>query len=150
VRRFVVIALALLVPLFVVACGSGEDKTTAPDTVEGALTGEAADTGATDTGGTETGGTETGGTETGGGEGEGDPEAGKAVFESAGCGSCHVLEEAGSTGTVGPNLDDAQLEYEAAHEQIAEGGGGMPAFKDQLDEQQIADVTAFVVESSGG
>ena len=144
-RRLLVIALALLLPLLVVACGSGEEKTTAPDTVEGAPAGETADTGATDTGGTETGATETGG-----GEGEGDAEAGKAVFESAGCGTCHVLEEAGSSGTVGPNLDDAQLEYDAAHQQISEGGGGMPAFKDQLDEQELADVTAFVVESSGG
>jgi cytochrome c oxidase subunit 2 len=31
--------------------------------------------------------------------------AGKAVFISAGCGTCHTLADAGATGTVGPNLD---------------------------------------------
>jgi mono/diheme cytochrome c family protein len=34
------------------------------------------------------------------------PAAGKAVFTGiGGCGSCHTLSDAGTTGTVGPNLD---------------------------------------------
>ena len=37
----------------------------------------------------------------------GDAAAGKAVFTSAGCASCHTLSQAGATGTVGPNLDTA-------------------------------------------
>ncbi len=153
-RRLALVALALLLPLFVVACGSAEERSTAPDTVEGTVpqeTGET-ETGETETGETETGETETGETETGenGAEGEGDPEAGSEVYASAGCGSCHVLEEAGSTGTVGPSLDGANLEYEAARQQIAEGGGGMPPFEGQLSEEEIANVTAFVVEASRG
>jgi cytochrome c oxidase subunit 2 len=32
-------------------------------------------------------------------------QAGKAVFASNGCGSCHTLRAAGTTGTVGPDLD---------------------------------------------
>jgi cytochrome c oxidase subunit II len=32
-------------------------------------------------------------------------EAGKAVFASNGCASCHTLKAAGATGTVGPDLD---------------------------------------------
>ena len=80
----------------------------------------------------------------------GDAAAGAAVFESGGCGGCHVLSAAGTSGTVGPNLDDAQPSPEKAYEQILNGGGGMPAFKDQLTEQQIADVTAYVVESTSG
>ncbi|MGZ4354360.1 MAG: c-type cytochrome, partial [Gaiellaceae bacterium] len=36
---------------------------------------------------------------------QGDATAGKAVFASAGCGGCHTLKAAGSSGTVGPNLD---------------------------------------------
>ena len=36
----------------------------------------------------------------------GDPTRGKALFKST-CGACHVLADAGTTGTVGPNLDDA-------------------------------------------
>ena len=39
---------------------------------------------------------------------EGDAAAGEQVFASAGCGGCHTLSAAGATGTVGPNLDDAQ------------------------------------------
>ena len=38
----------------------------------------------------------------------GDPTAGKQVFLTAGCTGCHTLKDAGSTGTVGPNLDDAK------------------------------------------
>ena len=34
-------------------------------------------------------------------------EAGKRVFETQGCGSCHTLEAAGTTGTTGPDLDEA-------------------------------------------
>ena len=36
----------------------------------------------------------------------GDPATGKRLFVSK-CGSCHVLEAAGTTGKVGPSLDDA-------------------------------------------
>jgi mono/diheme cytochrome c family protein len=36
----------------------------------------------------------------------GDATAGKAVFTSAGCAACHTFKPAGSTGTIGPNLDD--------------------------------------------
>ena len=38
---------------------------------------------------------------------EGDPVAGKEVFLGASaCGTCHTLADAGTSGTVGPNLDD--------------------------------------------
>ena len=72
------------------------------------------------------------------------------VFASAGCGSCHTLADAGTSGTVGPNLDESQPSPEAAYEQILNGGGGMPPYEGQLDEQQIADVTAYVVEATSG
>lgn len=79
---------------------------------------------------------------------EGDPAVGKDVFASAGCGSCHVLEEAGSSGTAGPSLDEADVSFDEAVDQITNGGGGMPAFGDQLSKEKIRDVAAFVVESS--
>jgi cytochrome c551 len=99
------------------------------------------ETTATDTGGGEDGG--------GGGAGEGDAAAGEEIYASAGCGSCHALEEAGTSGAVGPNLDESSVDFEAAVQQIANGGGGMPAFSGQLSEQEIADVAAFVVASQG-
>jgi mono/diheme cytochrome c family protein len=81
---------------------------------------------------------------------EGDAANGETVFASAGCGACHTLSAAGSSGTVGPNLDDAQPSYELAVERITKGQGGMPSFADQLEPQQIADVSQFVSESAGG
>jgi mono/diheme cytochrome c family protein len=81
---------------------------------------------------------------------EGDPEAGAAVFASAGCGGCHTLAAAGSSGAVGPNLDELQPELEQVVEQVTNGGGGMPAFGETLSEEQIQDVAAYVVQSTSG
>ena len=124
----------LLATVALVAAGCSEGEVTAtPETVEGTIPEE-----------------------TTGGEGNadlpaleltGDPAAGEEVFASSGCGACHTLSAAGSTGTVGPNLDDAAPSYELAVERVTLGQGGMPAFGDQLEPQQIADVAAFV---SGG
>lgn len=85
----------------------------------------------------------------GGGEGEGAPaEGGEAVFAEAGCGGCHVLEEAGSSGTIGPKLDGRNLSVDAVAEQVREGGGGMPSFSDELGEDEIQQVAEFVSEAS--
>ncbi len=80
----------------------------------------------------------------------GDPAAGKAVFASAGCGGCHTLEAAGATGQVGPNLDEAKPDAQLVVDRVTNGMGAMPSFKGQLDEKQIQDVAAFVVDSTGG
>jgi mono/diheme cytochrome c family protein len=85
----------------------------------------------------------------GGGEVEGDPAAGKEVFASAGCGSCHTLSDAGATGTVGPNLDESSADFAAAQDQIANGGGGMQAYSGTLSEEEIANVAAYVVSARG-
>jgi len=80
----------------------------------------------------------------------GNPTAGAAVFEQAGCGGCHTLAASGSDGSSGPNLDDLKPGLAAVVSQVTDGGGGMPAYKDQLTAQQIADVAAYIVESTGG
>ena len=118
-----VLALALFLPA-VAGCGGGEEDaaTDEPAATETAEAPEAGDTGA----------------------GEGDPAAGKQVFAEAGCGNCHTFEAAGAMGTTGPNLDEADTSYDDAVEQVSNGGGGMPAFGDQLSEQEIADVATFV------
>jgi mono/diheme cytochrome c family protein len=41
-------------------------------------------------------------------ESDGDPAVGKALFIKN-CGACHTLADAKTSGTVGPNLDDAFL-----------------------------------------
>ena len=79
---------------------------------------------------------------------QGDPVAGKQVFASAGCGGCHTLKAAGSSGTVGPNLDVLKpTEPRIAH-QVEVGGGPMPSFKGTLSPKQIQDVAAFVATST--
>jgi mono/diheme cytochrome c family protein len=83
-----------------------------------------------------------------GGGASGDAAAGKTVFASAGCAGCHTLEAAGATGTVGPNLDEAKPDEALVVERVTNGKAPMPSFKGQLDEQQIQDVAAFVVEST--
>ena len=108
----------------------------------------AAETSATETGAGPETTTETT-TETGG-EASGDPAAGEAVFASAGCGGCHTLKAAGSTGAVGPNLDQAKPEAALVIERVTNGKSPMPSFADQLDKKQIEDVAAYVVQSTHG
>jgi len=79
----------------------------------------------------------------------GDPVAGKGVFSSAGCSGCHTLKAAGSTGNIGPNLDQLKPDFATVQHQVIEGGGAMPAFKGQLSQKQIEDVSAFVSQNAG-
>ncbi|HEX5449866.1 MAG TPA: c-type cytochrome [Gaiellaceae bacterium] len=79
---------------------------------------------------------------------QGDPVAGKAVFTSAGCISCHTLKAANSHGTVGPNLDQLKPPYARIVTQVENGGAIMPSFKDKLTAKQIHDVAAFVFTST--
>jgi mono/diheme cytochrome c family protein len=123
VRKLVLLLAALVLVVAIPACGGEEDEQALPETVEGTLPAD-----------------------TGGGATEGDPAQGKAVFASAGCGGCHTFSAAGSTGTVGPNLDDASVDVGAAVQQVKNGGGGMPPFGDRLSDQEIADVAAFVTQ----
>ncbi len=77
-----------------------------------------------------------------------DAAAGKEVFV-ANCGACHTLADAGTSGTIGPNLDDSQPSDDLVVERVTNGQGAMPPFEDQLTEQQIADVAAFVSQDAG-
>jgi mono/diheme cytochrome c family protein len=79
----------------------------------------------------------------------GDAAAGKDVFVAQ-CGVCHVLDDAGTTGAVGPNLDEAKPSLALAVDRVVNGMGAMPAFEGQLTTQEIADVAAYVVEATQG
>jgi mono/diheme cytochrome c family protein len=99
-------------------------------------------------GGTTTG--EGGGTTTGGeGEETGEAPDGEAIFAEAGCGGCHVLDAAGASGTVGPNLDESQPPKELVIERVTNGMGAMPAFKDSYSPEQIEAVADYVVANAG-
>lgn len=79
----------------------------------------------------------------------GDLQAGKQVFASAGCGSCHTLADAGSTGQVGPNLDQARPAESLVVDRVTNGRGAMPPFKGQLSGEEIAAVARYVSQVAG-
>jgi len=150
-RAFVLAALLLVLTAGLAAgCGSEEEATPTPDTITGTVTSDTTETDTTETTETET--TETTETEPTETEttdtqpaGGGDPAAGKEVFLGVGgCGSCHTFADAGTSGSIGPNLDDAAPSLDLAVDRITNGQGAMPSFSGQLTEQQIADVAAYV------
>jgi cytochrome c oxidase subunit 2 len=127
----------------VAGCGGGETVSPLPETVEGTVPAE-----------------------TGGGATTiepGNAEAGKAVFATEAqptCGSCHTYQPAGTTATVGPNLDETLSGKDAAFvlesivdpdAEIAPGfaAGVMPKdYGDKLSEKQLADLVAFLLPTS--
>jgi len=147
VLRLALSAVLLSLLLAAAGCGGSEDVAPTAETVGGAAPADT--TGPADTSGDTMGdtGVETTGETTGGATG--DAEQGKQIFEEQGCGGCHTLSAAGSSGNVGPNLDDAKPSADKVVERVTNGKGAMPSFKDQLDEQEIQDVAAFVSSSAG-
>ena len=130
----VVLTIAMLTSMFVFAteseeAGAGEHEPAATEPAPGTTEGG-------------------GETATTGGE-EGDAEAGKEVFASAGCTGCHTLADANATGNVGPNLDEAKPPHELVVDRVTNGKGAMPSFKGQLSETQIQDVAAYVSSVAG-
>jgi mono/diheme cytochrome c family protein len=114
--------LCVVLALLAGGCGGGDDDeaaTTAAETAAATETGETSEV------------------------------SGADVFASAGCGNCHTLAAAGSAGSVGPNLDDLVPSQETVAEQVRNGGGGMPAFADQLSDAEIDAVARFVADSAG-
>jgi mono/diheme cytochrome c family protein len=93
----------------------------------------------------------------------GDAAAGKEIFTTTAqpsCSTCHTLKEAGATQTIGPNLDEVLKGKDAAfiHQSIVDPNaevatgyqpGIMPEiYSEQLDEKQLADLVAFLVEAT--
>ena len=134
-RWVLVVVLAGAFAVLAAGCGGGGNDESAPATTETTVT-ETTPTETTTTEPTTTGGAAAGATA--------DAANGEKVFASAGCGGCHTFSKAGSSGSVGPNLDDLAPSFDAVVSQVTNGGGAMPAFKDQLSEQEIRDVAAFV------
>jgi mono/diheme cytochrome c family protein len=155
--------------LGVAACGSSDNPN---GTVAGTITigtdqvvtvgngtaGSGAAPAGTDTGaatGTDTAaapaGTDTAaatGTDTAAAPATGDAAAGKTVF-TANCGGCHTMADAGTSGAVGPNLDDLKPDAATVQKQVENGGGAMPAFKGTLSDADIANVAAYVASAAG-
>jgi cytochrome c oxidase subunit II len=95
----------------------------------------------------------------GGGGGGGQAAAdGEAVFNENGCGSCHTLSEAGTEGTVGPDLDNIGTDTEAYIRQSivdpnADVTQGFPRdvmpqnFRDQIPPQQLDALVEYLLEA---
>ena len=137
-RRPALLAVSLAVlnvcVLLVAGCGSEGTKTATPNTVEGV---KPQPTQTTPTSPAL----------------KGDPVAGKVVFDTtAGCGGCHTLKASGSSGTIGPNLDNAQPDLALIVDRVTNGKGAMPAFgkNGSLTPKQVADVAAYVYQSTHG
>ena len=153
-RRTALVFVLLVAALGLVAagCGGEEDQSATPETVSGEITPpETETTTETENTGTETTETtETTATETTPAVPTGDPVAGKDVFLGpSGCTGCHTLADAGSSGNVGPNLDDAQPSFDLAYDRVTNGQGGMPSFGTSLTDQQRADVAEYVSSVAG-
>jgi mono/diheme cytochrome c family protein len=127
--------LLLVLPLALAACGGAQKAAPTAETVIGALpTSQPA---------------------------KGNPVAGKALF-TAQCGSCHTFAPAGTSGSVGPNLDKLAADAKNANrgslqqytrESIMDPGAYivpgfqnvMPSsFGQTLKPQQVADLVAFL------
>jgi mono/diheme cytochrome c family protein len=137
-RAATLLTLVVLIalPVGLAGCGGGEEVSPTPETVVGSLPEETT--------------TEATTTEGSGSTLQGDAANGAKVFASAGCGGCHTLKAAGSSGNVGPNLDDAKPDVALVVDRVTNGKGAMPSFKGQLSDQEIADVAQYVVDSTHG
>jgi cytochrome c2 len=95
----------------------------------------------------------------------GNASAGKQVFASQGCGSCHTYAPAGTSGTVGPNLGHLAADAQKAGQPLPAytqtsitdpnayvvpgfPKGIMPTTYSSLSPQQLADLVAFLTKKS--
>jgi mono/diheme cytochrome c family protein len=130
--------LAVALALVLAGCGGGETVSPTPETVVGSVPqGEEIE--------------------------PGDPQAGRDVFLNVAnppCGNCHTYEAAGTTQTLGPNLDETLQGQDA--NQIAQNilnpdatvSEGFPDnlmpedYGQKLSEKQLSDLVAFLLPQS--
>jgi cbb3-type cytochrome c oxidase subunit III len=84
---------------------------------------------------------------------------GQQIFTAAGCGGCHALGKAGSSGTIGPSLDDLASAAQGSPEEyvreslldpdatVADGfqAGVMPSFEGKLTDKQIQALVQYLL-----
>src|SRR5581483_10844664 len=82
------------------------------------------------------------------GDQPGNAANGKVLFKEF-CGKCHVMQAAGSKGTIGPNLDTDKVAYTGVVSAVIQGVGGIQAeyLLRALTFSQIYDVAKFVTTS---
>ena len=80
-------------------------------------------------------------------------EPGLRIFQAQGCGSCHRLSSAGSSSSIGPNLDNAlrNRDRDSITQAIVNPprDSVMPAdFGERMDDQELDQLVDFLVKSS--
>jgi len=74
---------------------------------------------------------------------------GLEVFNNkAQCGTCHALNEAGSSGNIGPNLDQIKPQIERIIMAVKNGIGVMPSWDGVLNDEEIEAVAYYVFNST--
>ena len=95
-------------------------------------------------------------------------KSGEQIFTAAGCAGCHTFGPAGSTGNIGPNLDElasaaGDREPGTSAEDyiresltqpdafLAEGfGNAMPSYEGRLTDEQIQAIVDYLLQTGGG
>ncbi len=108
------------VALFAAGCGGGEEEEATPTPAAAEETAVPAD---------------------------GAQTAGRDQFTTT-CGGCHTLQDAGTNGQVGPNLDEVQPSPQQVLSAIESGPGQMP--ENLLQGEDAQQVAAYVASSAGG
>lgn len=90
-----------------------------------------------------------GGTTSGGGGGSSASQEGKLIFTQS-CGTCHTLSDAGTNGTVGPNLDELAPDRARVLSAIENGGAGTGAMPANIVTGAEAEAVAEYVSSVAG
>lgn len=76
-------------------------------------------------------------------------ETGRALFNQTGCGQCHTLADAGTSGSYAPSLDgNPHLTRELALDRLTNGQGDMPSFAGILSNAEIATLAAYVAQAA--
>ena len=74
---------------------------------------------------------------------------GKNIFlEKGNCATCHALADAGSTGDIGPNLNQIKPDTGRVIMAVTNGIGVMPAYEGLLSSKEIEAVAKYVSEKS--
>jgi cytochrome c oxidase subunit 2 len=99
--------------------------------------------------------------------GLGEAKTGEQIFTAAGCAGCHTFGPAGSSGTIGPSLDELKTQAgniepgksaeEYVRESIEDPGAFivkgysnvMPQFKGKLTDQQIQALVQYILQTGG-
>ena len=72
-------------------------------------------------------------------------EAGRELFNTWSCSACHTLTDAGSSGAVGPSLDNPNLTHDFIVTRVTNGSGPMPSFSGQISDADIGKLADYIV-----